>query len=48
MQFDYREKNTVAHLLAKAALSFGEEKIWLEEVPDCIVQRLENDKKFML
>ncbi|XP_042962523.1 uncharacterized protein LOC122296793 [Carya illinoinensis] len=44
IQFDYRERNIVAHNLAKAALNFDEERVWLEEVPDCIVDSLEQDK----
>ncbi|KAG7991176.1 hypothetical protein I3843_02G061900 [Carya illinoinensis] len=44
IQFDYRERNSVTHNLAKAALNFDEERVWIEEVPDCIVDSLEQDR----
>ncbi|KAF5450430.1 hypothetical protein F2P56_030784 [Juglans regia] len=47
LQFDYRDKNTVAHNLAKAALHIVEEKVWIEIVPDFIVNSLVYDRRYM-
>lgn len=47
LQFDYRENNIVSHTLAKAALNLVEEKVWIEEIPDFIVNSLEKDRKCM-
>ncbi|XP_042962354.1 uncharacterized protein LOC122296618 [Carya illinoinensis] len=44
IQFAYREKNNVAHSLAKEALRLEEKKVWIEEVPVCIAACLSKDK----
>lgn len=45
LHFAHRERNIVAHTLAKEALKFEEAKIWIEEVPSVIVNCLEKDKR---
>ncbi|KAF5445267.1 hypothetical protein F2P56_034332 [Juglans regia] len=45
LQFDYREKNSIAHNLAKAALHLDLEKILIEEVPVFIVNNLNFDRR---
>ncbi|KAF5458621.1 hypothetical protein F2P56_022638 [Juglans regia] len=47
LQFDYREKNSATHTLAKVALHLVEEKVWIETVPEFIVNSLEFDRRCM-
>lgn len=47
LQSVYRERNKVNHTLAKATLSFVEEKVCIEEDPDCIAHGLEHDRRSM-
>ncbi|KAF5479796.1 hypothetical protein F2P56_000588 [Juglans regia] len=44
IQFAYRERNIVAHTLAKSAIDLLEKTIWIEEVPDFAVRSLDSDK----
>ncbi|XP_042980158.1 uncharacterized protein LOC122310328 [Carya illinoinensis] len=45
LQFAYRERNKVAHNLVKFALILEEEKIWIEEIPDCIIHSLDMERR---
>ncbi|XP_035543621.1 uncharacterized protein LOC118347698 [Juglans regia] len=42
--FVFREKNIIAHILAGKALSFKEKIVWIDEMPDFIVEDLERDR----
>ncbi|XP_042976027.1 uncharacterized protein LOC122307281 [Carya illinoinensis] len=44
LQFTFRESNTVAHCLAKKALSLLEKTVWIEEMPDFIGSNLVTEK----
>lgn len=39
-----RKSNNVAHTLAKFSLDLGEDRVWLEEGPNCISTLIEGEK----
>lgn len=44
LHFPYRDKNIIAHTLVKTALCIAEERVWIEEDRDFIVNSLAKDK----
>lgn len=46
VQFLYRNSNEATHLLAKEALHLQFELAWIEEVPDCIRNIIENERSY--
>ncbi|XP_042969149.1 uncharacterized protein LOC122301849 [Carya illinoinensis] len=44
LQFAHREKNTVAHCLAKTALGLLEKMVWIEDTPAFVAKGLDFDR----